>query len=262
MTQSDRSALAGACGLPEDAVYCLSCIDSTNDFAKRLATRGQSCALVIASSQSAGKGRMGHTFCSPAGTGLYMSLLMRRPFSAEEMTFLTTAAAVYAAEELERLTRRAVGIKWVNDLYMAGKKVCGILCESGYASDGSPAFCVVGIGLNWVLPPDGFPPDLRSLAGAVFETMPTPGTQYAFIGAVVRRLLTYKADDRPCLLSGYRQRLFLLGQPVSFEHNGVTTTGIAEEIDDMARLLVRLPDGTRRRLKAGEIHLHIKKDNL
>ena len=121
---------------------------STNTLAKERAAAGEPEGLVIAAGeQTAGRGRMGRSFYSPAGTGLYMSLLLRPKCTAAECALLTGAAAVAAAESVEALTGRRTAIKWVNDVLLEGRKICGILTETALdPGSGRPDWAVVGIG--------------------------------------------------------------------------------------------------------------------
>ena len=107
-------------------------VDSTNSVLKRMAAEGApQGSVLIAERQSAGRGRMGRSFYSPPGTGLYMSLLLRPCMEAQRATLVTTSAAVAVAEAIERLAGEAAQIKWVNDVLFHGRKVCGILTEAG-----------------------------------------------------------------------------------------------------------------------------------
>ncbi len=107
------------------------CVDSTNTLARQAASNGASeGTVVIAGEQTAGKGRLGRSFFSPGDTGLYMSVVLRPKISAEKAVTVTAAAAVAAAEAIEILSDRQAVIKWVNDVFVDGRKVCGILTEA------------------------------------------------------------------------------------------------------------------------------------
>lgn len=133
--------------------------DSTNRVAKELARQGASHGtVVLADRQTAGRGRMERRFFSPAG-GLYLSVILRPALAAEELSLMTPMAAVAVWKAVQRRAGISLGIKWVNDLYLDGKKVCGILCECAGEA------VIVGIGLNLKAPEGGFPPELK--AGAL-----------------------------------------------------------------------------------------------
>ncbi|NLA82298.1 MAG: biotin--[acetyl-CoA-carboxylase] ligase, partial [Clostridiaceae bacterium] len=143
------------------AVQVYDTVSSTNDLAKAAARQGRS-VLIASCQQTAGRGRRGRSFFSPAGSGLYFSLAF--PWEREESpVLLTTMAAVASAQALEELLDLEIGIKWVNDLYYLKKKVAGILTEA--VSRGKASYMVLGIGINLTPPPQGFPPDIAPRAG-------------------------------------------------------------------------------------------------
>lgn len=145
-------------------------VTSTSDVIKDMAKMGApEGTVVIADHQSAGRGRMGRSFMSPRGTGLYMSILLRPKLPASDALLITTAAAAAVAGAIEKHTGKPTAIKWVNDIYSDGKKVCGILTEGQALSDGSLDFAVLGIGVNLTLPEGGFG-GLKDIAGAIFDS--------------------------------------------------------------------------------------------
>jgi len=142
--------------------------------------------VLIAQAQSAGRGRGGHSFYSPPG-GLYMSILLRPEIGARQAVGLTAMAAVAAARAAERLCGVPITIKWVNDLWKNGKKVCGILTEAALdLESGMLDYAVLGLGFNVAAPADGWPEDLRDVAGALYDGSPAPGRAG---GGVPERLL-------------------------------------------------------------------------
>ena len=146
---------ADAVGEYPAPVYVHERLDSSNQTAKRLALAGAPHGtLVLAGQQSAGRGRMGRRFESPAGKGIYLSLVLRVPVPASEALGVTVGAAVAVARAVQKLCGIELGIKWVNDLYYQGKKVCGILTEAGTSVEsGLLEWLVVGIGLNLTTTP-------------------------------------------------------------------------------------------------------------
>lgn len=157
-------------------------VSSTNDLLKQAAAGGEpEGKVLIALEQTLGKGRLGRRFFSPRESGIYLSVLLRPKISPEDSLLLTTAAAVAAAGAIGRIGGEDVGIKWVNDIWCRGKKVAGILAESGFApseADEAPRlqYVVVGIGFNLWEPEGGFPEELREIAGAVFPYEKRPGS--------------------------------------------------------------------------------------
>ena len=153
---------ADAVGEYPAPVYVHERLDSSNQTAKRLALAGAPHGtLVLAGQQSAGRGRMGRRFESPAGKGIYLSLVLRVPVPASKALGVTVGAAVAVARAVQKLCGIELGIKWVNDLYYQGKKVCGILTEAGTSVEsGLLEWLVVGIGLNLTTTPADWPEEL------------------------------------------------------------------------------------------------------
>ena len=143
-------------------------VTSTNTLLKAQAEQGApEGTVLIAESQTAGKGRLGRHFTSPPGTGIYFSLLLRPHCTAEKSLFITTTAAVAVCEAIEQVTGLNPQIKWVNDIYLNEKKVCGILTEASVDfENGGLNWAVLGIGINIAVPKEGFPEEIRSIAGA------------------------------------------------------------------------------------------------
>lgn len=224
---------------------------STNTLLRELARQGApEGTFLITDYQTAGRGRRGRSFYSPAGTGLYMSLLLRPTFGLEQATFLTTACAVAAAEALETFGI-SLGIKWVNDLYRGEQKVAGILTE---AIDGG---IVVGIGLNLYPPHGGFPEELSSIATSIFD---------AEIPDLKNRLAAEWADrfwkeyldlDPQHFLSRYRARSILTDRPVTVIRGEEEIAAIARSINDRCELIVELSDGKCLTLSSGEVRIRI-----
>lgn len=232
---------------------------STNDALKAEAERGApEGAVLIAERQTAGKGRLGRRFESPVGTGLYMSVLLRPRFSAEKSLFITTAAAVAVAGAIEEIADVESQIKWVNDVYVRGKKVCGILTEASVDFENSGLhWAVLGIGINIAEPEGGFPPEIRDVAGAVFPGKSPVPVRSRLAAAVIRRFFACYAsfEDAP-FLAEYRRRSFLDGKWVAFTLGDEHLSGVVQGIDEKARLVVRLDTGETRAFSAGEVSMH------
>lgn len=236
-------------------VRCYGEIDSTNAEAKRLLlntdcrTGIKLPLLVMADSQTAGRGRRGRFFYSPPDTGLYFSLVVRCR-ATETPVSVTTTAAVAAARAIENLTGRAVSVKWVNDLLLDGKKVCGILTEAiNDPIEGKVTQVIVGIGVN--LTTVSFPPNLADLAGSLAVDVPREALAAAITDTFLD-LLPRGGD-----MEEYRRRSCVLGRDVSFEENGIVRFGKAVAIEADGGLTVRETDGTVRTLRTGEITLRI-----
>ena len=226
--------------------------DSTNNVLKKLAvTTDKDGYLLIARRQTAGRGRLGRSFFSP-DSGVYMSLLIRPNTPPEQTLFFTTAAAVAVCRAIERTTKLTAQIKWVNDVYIGGKKVCGILCESAIEHD-KTAWTVVGIGVNLAHPKGGFPPEIAEKAAALFEGEAPEGFEEKFSAALAYELFRLYSDGSFTDVNEYRSRSMLIGREIT----AVTAAGErpcrAIGIDSAAALIVEYPDGTRGYLNSGEV---------
>ena len=229
-------------------------LDSTNDYMKR-AGGAPDKTVAAALMQTRGKGSRGRSFHSPDG-GLYFSVLLKRGIPVSQAHLLTPAAAVAVAEGLEGVGAENVGIKWVNDIYIAGKKVCGILTETQIAPDSrSLAYAVIGIGINLYEPDGGFPDDIKNKAGAVFRKG-SPALREWCLESILAALLK-ELDSLPGkrFLKEYRSRSVLLGREVDIL-GPTPERGTAVDIDDECRLIVRTATGIRA-LNSGEVSIKI-----
>lgn len=251
-------------------------IDSTNTKIKEYAASGRPEGLVvIAQEQTAGRGRMGRSFYSPTSSGVYMSFLLRPKFTAGESTYLTTAAAVAAAETIDDVWKdysesikhkagsgacqpdpdesQAV-IKWVNDVYVRGKKVCGILTEASVNVENSMLeYAVTGIGFNVQVPENGFPEEIQDIAGAIFETDTAMDAKNRIAAEMINHFMKYYEDlPERTYMEEYRKRSFLLGREI-YTVTDPPITGRAVDIDEEGHLIMELKDGSRKILSSGEV---------
>ena len=214
---------------------------STNDDVKQLVSRGAAAGVVVISNaQTRGRGRGDRSFYSPADSGVYLSVLL--PVTAENLLKITPFAAVALCKTIEELSDLRPQIKWVNDIILRGKKVCGILCESLPQE----SCAVVGIGINYST--TVYPAEIRERAGPVFET--DAPDKNVFIG----KLLSYLTDAalfERCI-EEYRGRSWVTGKWIQFRENGVLHTAYAKEIDDCGQLVV-LEGESIRTLCSGEV---------
>ena len=151
-------------------------VTSTNTLLRELAQQdAPEGTVVLANAQTAGRGRCGRVFYSPCRSGIYMSLLLRPKLPVEETLFITAAAAVSAADAINAAAGVRTRIKWVNDIYLQERKVCGILTEGALdLENGMLRYAVLGIGINIAPPEDGFPPELSGIAGSLFPDGQVP----------------------------------------------------------------------------------------
>jgi BirA family biotin operon repressor/biotin-[acetyl-CoA-carboxylase] ligase len=219
-------------------------VDSTNLRLKEAARAGQIRPpyLLAAEEQTAGRGRLGRQFVSPPGTGLYMSLLAA-PDDADpgKITLAAAAAVCRAIEEMTPLTPR---IKWVNDIFVRGRKVCGILAEK--IGQG----VVVGVGVNVLTPPGGFPPEAGA-AGALDAEI----DRSELAGRIGAHLLMMLANpEDPSILAYYRSRMPLIGKEITFTQQGQTKKAHVTGVGEDGALLIEGDEGPQA-LRSGEIPL-------
>lgn len=247
---------------PELHIMVEDCLESTNTSLKCMANRYvDRDVLLIAKSQTGGRGRMGRSFCSPEG-GIYMSLLLHPDMRVEESVSITTMAAVAVAEALSDVTDREASIKWVNDVYLDDRKVCGILTEAkACLGTEKPKYVIVGIGVNVTEPEGGFPKEIRDIACAVFEQGKEPsGFKESLVVRIVRRFYEYyNKADKAAHFAEYKRRMSLLGKEIKIIENifepDVFEPATAIDIDEKCRLIVKYQDGTIKALSSGEVSI-------
>ena len=241
-------------------IEVFSTVDSTNGLVRKKADEGQpEGCVVVANEQTRGRGRRGREFFSPSETGIYMSILLKPcHYSAPQAVRLTTMAAVAMCEAIEEVSGQEARIKWVNDIYVGGKKVCGILTEASFdLESGLLEYAVLGVGVNVYCPRDGFPGELEQSAGFLFE-----GTQddlkNALTAAFLNRFMEcYRDKDPADYIEKYRQRSLAVGREVTVISGNQTRTAFAYGIDNDCRLLVRYDDGRTESLSYGEISIQL-----
>ena len=188
-----------------------------------------------------------------------MSLLLRPEYcTAKQAEKLTAMAAVAACEAIEAVSQKSTAIKWVNDIYMAGKKVCGILTEASFDLESSLVDSVVlGIGLNAYLPREGFPPSITHTAGAIFEAAQPNGKNRLAAAFLNRFWDAYSKGMSGDFAARYRRRNLAIGREVQVLSPTGMKTAFALDVDDDCHLLVRYQDGSTAQLTSGEISLQL-----
>jgi len=241
-TDLQKERLAGL--LPSFEVHLFDSLDSTNRYAKVLASEHpEKPALVVATYQSGGRGRLGRSFFSPKG-GLYLSVLLPKAFNLESAQLITSAASVAALQAIEQVGGMRCQIKWVNDLYLEGRKVCGIL------------------GINFCIPQAAFPLELQGTATSLFDgpsSVPASFDANLLVASLVENLhaLVSKLPDRS-FLSVYRERSLLLGRKVTVHQDRQTFSATAVSIDDEAHLVVQDDQGRQSVLSSAEISIRLE----
>ena len=234
-------------------------VDSTNSEARRLINdhRIQAPTLITADTQTAGRGRMGRSFYSPDKTGLYMSLVFKADGFSEAITRVTTAAAVAVHEAIKEHSGIDTQIKWVNDLYYNGKKICGILCESSI-DDVGDRYVIAGIGIN--LNTRQFPDGLRAPAGSILsslDTLPDGLTETLARDVSDRLLAKLSSNDIATDLAVYRNNSYLDGKQVVCTVGERSFEGVAIGIEDDFSLSILTEDGEKISISSGEASVKI-----
>lgn len=227
-------------------------VDSTNTYAKKLAADGApDGTTVIAVTQTAGRGRRGNSFYSPPKSGLYMTVVLRPEMHKAETDTFTICAGCAVCRAVEELTSARPLIKWVNDVYLEGKKICGILSEATVDFESGQLDSVVtGIGIN--ISTEDFPDGLEKKAGSIRADIPR-----AKLAAAVWRELNFCLDrPREENIAEYKSKSLVLGKQVSFVKNGVPHTANAIDIDEKGRLIVSF-EGKTDALDSGEVSVKL-----
>lgn len=230
--------------------------DSTNKRATALALEGaKSGTCVVARHQSAGRGRLGRSFYSPDRQGIYLSVILKPDFDISKAVLITAAASVAVKRAIQTVCGVCPQIKWVNDLYLDGKKICGILTEAiTDFESGQIASIVVGIGINCSC--EGFPDEIRDIAGGI----PGNYSKNALAAEVINQLLDIASDiEARSFIEEYRQSSMITGKNINVIKTGrEPEPAFAEDIDNNGALIVRYPDGRRETLTTGEVSIRLR----
>lgn len=257
MKEEILSLIAPECPLREH-LYWYDTIDSTNTQAKRLAASGAPHGTVlIAGCQTGGRGRLGRGFSSPAGMGVYLSVLLRPRCLPEKLMHLTCAAAAAMCRAVEDAAGFRPGIKWTNDLVFEKKKLGGILTElSADPKTGLTDYAIVGIGINCRQSRVDFPPELRDMAASLSMVSGRNVAPSRLAAAMVERLSEMDGalfSGKEEMLAYYRANCVTLGQEIVLVRAGETWYGKALDLDGDGGLLVEFSDGSRSVITSGEV---------
>ena len=238
-------------------VQVLATVDSTNSALKRMAADGTPGGTVLmADTQTGGRGRLGRSFVSPPGLGLYLSVLLRPKAQAAAVTHATLRAGLAAADAIEEVTGLRPGIKWPNDLVAQGRKLCGILSEMGVeAESGLLDWLVIGIGINCGHLPEDFPPELRTTATSLRQWSGQPVARATLAAALIRQLAQLEDDltQPERYLPRYRADCVTVGQRVRVLRAGSSLEAVATGVADDGGLEIQLDDGSRQVVSSGEV---------
>lgn len=245
-------------------------IDSTNLEAKRLVAKKSSATkqVFLAKRQTAGRGRLGRSFFSPEETGLYMSLLLQIDEKLLDTDLITPAAGVAVCRTIdffydEKGKKANPQIKWVNDIYLNKKKVCGILTEGILnPKEGKISQVIIGIGVNLFEPKTGFPPEIENIAGFVFnkDFFKNPEeTKYQFVAKLLENLeITLEKSQEKITMEEYKERSLVIGKTVTVITPQKQYAALVKDVTEKGHLIVEdLEQGKITQLFTGEVSLKL-----
>lgn len=231
-------------------------IDSTNNFAKSLAHLGAVHGYaIISESQTAGRGRQGKKFYSPNNQGIYLSVILRPDISIDYVLLITSCAAVAVAEAIENVSGLKCGIKWVNDIYAEGKKICGILTEASIGVEQSGVdYVVLGIGINTSTA--SFPEDIEDKASSI-RLLTGKNVSRSHLVAEVLNCLEKRLDNLTSrdFIAEYRRRSILINKKIIIEQGENSEIVRCKDIDELGRLIVLDSEGNKKTVSSGSVVL-------
>ncbi|MCR5829707.1 MAG: biotin--[acetyl-CoA-carboxylase] ligase [Lachnospiraceae bacterium] len=270
-------------------LYYFNTIDSTNLEARRMLKNTSSPFVVVAGEQTAGRGRCGKSFFSPMNSGLYMTIALPCGNIPQGVVTLTCRVGIAVSKAIDSIFGCHTGIKWVNDIFLSGRKICGILCEAISDDTGTPTHILIGIGIN--ISTAEFPGDIKDTAGSIlglaksaasFSLMDSPQSAASFslmdspqsaasnsftgiseekikdISSEIYRTVIDHLDPSYDPIDDYKKRSVVLGHDITFTENGIAHAARAIDIDHEGGLVVKLADTNEvKTLSSGEISLRL-----
>jgi len=241
----------------KDRFHHFPTIDSTNDRLKAMARQGAPHGTVLlAEHQTGGHGRLGRSFHSPEGMGIYMSILLRPQCTPMELMHLTCAAAVAMCDAVEHSCGFRPGIKWTNDLVHGKRKLGGILTELGFSPKGTLDYAIVGIGINCCQNSADFPEEIRDIAGSLTMVTGFPVDRCKVAAAMMESLLEmdkHLLSSQKQMLTRYRSDCITIGQEISLVRGEEVRHGQALDVDEAGALIVAYSDGSVESVNSGEV---------
>ena len=245
--------------VPINNIEVYKTVTSTNDLAKQYALDLKpEGTVIVAREQTAGRGRKGRSFYSPMSTGVYISVLLRPELTAEKTLYITTAAAVAVAKAIEKISGKEAKIKWVNDIFVDGKKVCGILTEGAIDFEtGKMQYAVLGIGVNIKKPENDFPSEIQNIAGSVFDTTDKEVSSI-IVAEILNNFMNYYKNlaSKP-FYEEYKKRMFLIGKHLPVYSGKDSYPAVAIDLDKELSLIVKDENGNIKKLNTGEVSIKI-----
>ena len=237
-------------------MYIYESTDSTNMRAKELAASGAPHGTLFAADmQTAGRGRLGRSFFSPSGSGVYFTLLLRPDFDTDSALLITSAVAVAVCRAIDKIAEVNTQIKWVNDIYLNKKKICGILTEaSSNFESGGVEFIVVGIGIN--VTNEAFPPEISDTATSIGANSNETIDRCRLIAEILNEFENiYRSLNKREYMEEYRKRSCVINKKVKAIKAGISREVFIENIDDSGALIVKNKNGETEKINSGEISI-------
>lgn len=232
-------------------------VTSTNTLLRSAAENGApDKTVLIANEQTEGRGRRGKSFYSPADSGIYMSILLRPDFGADKSFFITAGAAVSVVRAVKKVCGIDAGIKWVNDIMLDGKKICGILTEAVTDFEsGSLQYAVMGLGINISRPKDGFPSEISDIASSLYSDEAADNELKCSLAAEILNNFfdIYEHTSVERLIDEYKKYSVVLGKRIKVISAGTEYFATAVDIDNDARLVVKDNEGNMHTLSSAEV---------
>lgn len=230
-------------------------IDSTNNYAKKLVVENENHgSVIIAETQTAGRGRLGRSFFSPHGSGIYMSVILRPTFDINKTLLITTMAAVALCRAIDNICDVNTQIKWVNDIYINNKKLCGILAESVVDPTNGDRVVILGIGVNATT--KAFSDDIKDIATALCEHTDKEIDRNKLIAEILNELESVYDNLTDCgFIDEYKKRSCVIGKDIFLIRAGEKRKAFALDIDKDGALVVRNENGETEHINTGEISI-------
>ena len=223
-------------------IHIFKTIPSTNDKAKEFALNGaKNGTVIIAEEQSAGKGRMGRSFYSPANTGIYMSIILRPKLTSMDSVLITTAASVSICNAIYKATGIQCEIKWINDIYINNKKVAGILTEASTNSQsGIIDYLILGIGINFNKPKDNFPNEIKNIATSLFDNDSNGKTRNILCAEIINNILNMISNIKNYdFISEYKEKSIIMNKDIMYTISGKSFFGKVIDINNDGSLIIK-----------------------
>ncbi len=238
-------------------IVCLQSVDSTNTIAKELALdHAPEGTLVVAETQTAGRGRKGRSWLSPEADGIYASLILRPAIEPADAFKFTLIAGVATAEAILAETNIPVCIKWPNDILTDGKKIAGILAEISMETD-MVDYIILGLGMNINTPPESFAPELKEIASSLLIAAGQPFSRLRLIRSFLLQMETYynmfTEQGFSSILERWKALSNTVGREISVDVIGKTHRGLVKDIDHDGRLILEDPSGKSHHLISGDV---------